>query len=500
MDTAGLVTLWSDNRLLSIAAWAVIAVVLLYLARQHAHAAIRAAALMLVTQARRLSRAARHGSDALAGRARRALLQLAREATERAISHRTYRLGATLSRDLASFPHLHRQVHEQIRRIDEDYRRTVESPPTPPEWLDAIESVARLPARDDPAIGRMLEDMHATLDRACHESMLAYRAAGRRRHRVLRRMQPLWRRMDSSLSSLENALERIQNQSDRIDEQIADYADILARKAGVVRRLAANLTVRVLLSVLFLAAVAVAAVVDFTLIARPLAEIGAGSGSVAGVPFNQVMSGMVVALLALTGGILLDTARITHLFPATHWVDDRPRLVIATLAALLLGALLAATSALAWTRDYLVTLEATAGRFPTELAANGLPSAAFQWIPAITHSLLALGLGLVVAVTVLPLETLLRQGRILCLGALALILRGVALAMDLAARFIGQLRRLLVAVYDLVIFLPLATERAVHTALGRRREVAGPAPPHRDPDTAASAAPPRDDSASTHGG
>ena len=464
MTTDALLSLWSDQVTLSIAIWVVIAVAVLYLARLPAHAAILSAALVLVRQARRIASGCRGLGLELRRRGRIALLQLARESVDRSVKRHLGRLHVSMERDLASFPHLHRQLNEQITRIDEDYRHTVEAPPPPPEWLDAVESIARLPSREDPSIGRMLEDMHATLDRACHETLLAYRAASRRRHRVLRRMQPLWRRMDQSLETVQTTISRLHARTERLDARIAEYADVLEARPAVVRRLAASLVVRTLLSLLVLAGIGAAAVVDFNLLARPLAEIGAGSGTVLGLPFTAVTTGVVLVLIALTGGLLMEMARITRLFPETAGMDDRMRRMAGTAAAVLLFALIVAGAALAWTRDYLVSLD-TAASHVLANATVEVPVPVFHWIPAITHTLLAVGLGLAVAVSALPLENLLRQGRVLALTILGGLLRLAGFTAAQLAVLIAGIADLLVRVYDVVIFLPLAGERALH---GRR--------------------------------
>jgi hypothetical protein len=468
MDRHDLLTLWSETGALSLTVWAALLVLVFYLARKPAHRALRALGRLLARQGRLLARRARHGAAESRRRARLALLQLARENLGRAMNRQLERLGTTVRQDLASFPHLHRQVHEQLTRIDEDYRNTIEAPPRPPEWLDAIEAVARLPGRDDPAVGRMLEDLHGTLDRACHESLVAYRTASRRRHRVLRRMQPLWRRMDNSLEHLQRAMNRLHARADRLDDQLHRYSEVLAARPSVVRRLAASLTIRTLLSLLVLTGIGAAAIVDFHLIQRPLATIGAGAGSIAGLPFSAAVSGVVLILLVLGGALFLETTRVTHLFPEMAWTEDRLRRGLGVGAGLMVAALLITTAGLAWSRDYLIALDRATEMVLLEGVAP-LPPMAFHWIPAVVQSLLALALGLTISAAALPLENLFRQLRVLGITLLAGLLALVAVLSQWFAVTAAGLIRLLIAVYDVIIFLPLAAERGIQQATAARR-------------------------------
>jgi hypothetical protein len=466
---------WSSPQTLLIAGvLALLVMALLYLARAHAHQLLRDGTALITRLSRRLGRAGRAGNLANRRQARRALVQLAREAAERRLSRQTQRLGATLSRDLASFPHLHRQLHEQIRHVDEDYRSTVEAPPTPPEWLEAIETITRLPAREDPSVGRMLEDLRATLDRACHEALLAYRRASHRRHRVLKRMQPLWRRMDRNLGSVDHTMRRLQSHTDRLDQQIDEYTRIVTGHDNIVRRLAANLGPRCGMALLGLAGVGLAAAVTFQLIALPLDSMAVGSGTLGGIALHQVIAASMLVLVALGGGLLLDTLRVTQLFPEASWLDPRARRGLAIAAGVMVGALLFAIAALAWTRDYLEAIEQTSQALANSMLLLEQPIVeppAFRWLPALIHSLIALGLGGIVATAALPLDTLIRQGRVLALGAAALLCQAVALLGDLTAIIAVQLRRLIAGLYDLVIIIPLALQAGYY----RARERASPA-------------------------
>lgn len=487
MTVDSLVHLWSELTLLSLGIWLLIAVIVLYLARQPVQAAVRALVRLSCRQLRFVAARARHARRHLRHRARLSLLQLARENLERSMSHQLERLGITVRRDLASFPHLHREVHEQITRIDEDFRSTVETPARPPEWLNAVDTIARLPGREDPAVGRLLEDMHATLDRACQENVVAYRTASRRRHRILRRMQPLWRRMDRSIERLEGAMNRLHARADRLDDQMHSYFRILSSRQGVSRRLAASLTVRSVLSLLMLGAIGAAATVQFHLILRPMEVVGAGTGVIGGIPLNAVLSGVLLVMIALAGTLLLEACRVTRLFPQMGWTEEHVRRRIAIGTGLLLVALLLLTAGLAWTRDYIMAME----RASRAVLADGvapLPPLGYHWLPAVTQSLLTLCLGMAVASVALPLENLLRQLRVVIVSLCSLACGLVGGLAAWLAMGIGGLGRLLLTLYDVVVFLPLSAERAFRQIREGQRQVTDRSMPREIPSTADTAA------------
>ncbi|MGD8430051.1 MAG: hypothetical protein PVH31_06565, partial [Ectothiorhodospiraceae bacterium] len=83
MDADRLLAVWSDSRPLSLAIWAVIVILTLYLARRPAHSAIRVSARLVWRQARELGRRLRALADALKAHTRAVLLAQARELQSR---------------------------------------------------------------------------------------------------------------------------------------------------------------------------------------------------------------------------------------------------------------------------------------------------------------------------------------------------------------------------------------------------------------------------------
>ena len=62
--------------------------------------------------------------------------------------------------------------------------------------------MAKIPARDEGVIGKILKDIQGTLDRHHKESMQEYRKASGERHTLLKRMMPFWRKLTNTVDEV----------------------------------------------------------------------------------------------------------------------------------------------------------------------------------------------------------------------------------------------------------------------------------------------------------
>ena len=62
-------------------------------------------------------------------------MAMGQEACERAIEREFHRVNAVVTRDLAAYPALHRQISDTIDKIEADYQAATDAPPLPPAWL-----------------------------------------------------------------------------------------------------------------------------------------------------------------------------------------------------------------------------------------------------------------------------------------------------------------------------------------------------------------------------
>ncbi|MCO6440376.1 MAG: hypothetical protein J5I81_04670 [Nitrococcus mobilis] len=455
MESSILWTLWAESTVLSLLMWLTFLLGALYLARKHAQALIQTTCHLLARQLRQLARRLMAAGTFVRRRNRSYLLTLARDRVKRSLDREFRRVALGIERELATFPSLSQRLSEQITRVEQDYRESVTPSPRPPEWLEAAASLTRGSGHNDPAMQRILEDLNNTLERAAHQALLEYRAAQHRRHRLLARMQSYWRMVESRLGSLEAAIAELNRRSRRIDRAMLRLQSQYEEPS--VKKIAAAASVRFLSALALLAATAPLAVVAFQLIARPLAEITAGTDAVAGIPFYNVTAAAMLLTEITAGALLLESIAITHLVPAVAVLEPhlRGRLRVAASAAFLLT--VSGAAALAWTRDYLIQQDIAL----VELLQAGqasFPGPQFHWIPALTHSALALGLGFLLGAVAIPLESALQSGRFVLGSALALSLKAAGELCQWAAILCFGMGRFLNRAYDLLIFIPLRLE------------------------------------------
>ena len=173
----------SMNLLLAITPWPalsaiiliVVGVAVLYLARHTAHQAIRTASGAMSRGLRIAAHSVSHAQSRLSERNREVLLAAGREAKERVVEREFMRVGETVRKDLASYPHLHRALSEAITRIEHDHQGAVDVPPDPPGWVKAVETVSKLESKNGG--NEVLSDIHKSVVKAHKEAMDAYREA-----------------------------------------------------------------------------------------------------------------------------------------------------------------------------------------------------------------------------------------------------------------------------------------------------------------------------------
>lgn len=484
MTGQALLTVWSESVMLSGLIWLAIALILLYLARRPAHAALLNAGRTVHRALRLSARSILRLESRLDQRNRQVLRAQATKQQERLLDKEFRRVGDAVARDLAHYPALHRGLSEQITRIDEDYRRSTEVPPAPPAWLEAVDAVANIPAKDDPAVNKILEDIHATLERSCHNTVMEYRAASHRRHKLLRRMLPYWRRLRETLERVDRNIATIEQRSRRIDEHMHQYEALRADGDPTGRSLETSALSRFVLSGVLLAIAAVAGFMNFTLIARPMAELtgglgGTGPAELAGFGLADVAATTLVLLQVFMGLFFMELLGVTRLFPLVGAWPERRRRVAAIFIGLLLTFSALVVAALAFQRDYLLSQDMALTAFlivdPVQT-----PQMPLRWVPALAQMFLGLVLPFILALAAIPLEAFLGASRSvigrMCTG----LLRFTAYLLRLLGQVSQALATLLVRIYDLLIFLPLALESWARGAM-RRGEDAVQTPAPREP-------------------
>ena len=434
--------------------WVVLLVAILYFARRTAHQAIRTASGALSHGLRIAAHSVSHAEARLGERNREVLLAAGREAKERVIEREFTRVGETVRKDLANYPHLHRGLSEAIGRIEKDHQDAVEVPPDPPGWVRAVEAVSKLDAKDGG--GDVLADMHKSIVKAHKEAMEAYREAGAERHELLRAMMPRWRDVQQLLTEVDKKAESLLTRSAGIDRHMQEYEQIVKREDKALSVLSSSSLVQFFVSAMVLLVALGGAAINFSLIARPMAEMVGGTSFI-GVFKTADIAALVIIMVEISMGLfLMESLRITRLFPVIGALPDKMRVRMIWITFTILLLLASIEAGLAYMREVLLQDElATSALLRGSEAAveNG-----FLWITTAAQMGMGFVLPFALVFVAIPLETFIHSLRtvvgLACIG----LLRLLALVLRVLGNGFRHLGTLIERLYDLPLFVPLWLE------------------------------------------
>jgi hypothetical protein len=432
----------------------VLLVTALYLARGTAHHAIHALAVALSRGFRIASRAVALAEKRLCARNRDVLLAAGREAKERIVEREFVRVGDTVRKDLANYPDMHRRLSEAIVRIEEDQEKAVEVPPEAPGWAQAVAVVAKLDSRNSGA--DILSDIHKSMVKAHDEAMDDYRKASSERHALLRKMMPDWRLIQETLGRVNKSVESVLARSVGIDRHMDEYESIVRGEDRAVSILSSSSVVYFFVSALVLAVATAGAAVNFSLIARPMAEMVGGTNFVGAFRTADIAALVIIMVEISMGLFLMESLRITRLFPVISALSDkmRHRMILITFVILLLMASIEA--GLAYMREVLLQDE-----LATSSLLRGDTTAAVNphlWITTAAQMGMGFILPFALVFVAIPLETFVHSLRTV-MGLFAIgLMRVLALLLRLLSNGSRHLGTLTQQFYDLLLFVPLWIE------------------------------------------
>jgi hypothetical protein len=456
--------------------WVVVLVAVLYLARHTAHQAIRTASGAISRGLRVASHSVTHAQARLAERNREVLLAAGREAKERVVEREFMRVGETVRKDLANYPHLHRALSESISHIEKDHQNAVEVPPDPPGWVKAVETVSKIDAKN--GANEVLSDIHKSVVKAHKEAMDAYREASTERHELLRAMMPRWRDVQEILTAVDQKVEGLLARLLGIDRHMQEYEAIVKGEDKAVSVLSSSSLVNFFVSAMVLLVAIGGAAINFSLIARPMAEMVGGT-SVIGVFKTADIAALVIIMVEISMGLfLMESLRITRLFPVISALPDkmRRRMIWVTFSILLLLASIEA--GLAYMREVLLQdeLSTTALLRGGEVAVEN----EFLWITTAAQMGMGFILPFALVFVAIPLETFIHSLRTV-LGLIGIaILRAGSLVLRVLSSGFRHLGTLMERVYDLPLFVPLWLESRMAQRPAQSSQETGRAPTAED--------------------
>jgi hypothetical protein len=443
----------------------VLALPFLYAAREPVHALFRALMRGLAQPLRLAARWCLAAAQEMKKRNEVVLLAHGREEVTQAMQREFERVTAIVRRDLQGYPALQRRLLDELTRIEEDYQKCGEVPPPPPEWVKAVETMAKIKPTGDGLLQKILENISGSIDDIYDKVLAEYRRSYQERHKILEGFQPFWRSLEQTLTRVGRNLTGLEESAQRIDAQMERYEQILARSDKVVHALTSSAATQFVISALVVAIAIGGAFVNFWLIARPMAAmVGGGEYLAGGFEAAHVAALVILFVEASMGLFLLESLRITHLFPRIHNMHDRMRVRLAWASFAILFTLAGVEVALAVMRDLIISADIELKRGLSGAATTA--PAEVSWvtnIPVAGQMILGFVLPFALAFVAIPLEYLISTGRTVIGAMVVAAMRVLALLLRLLSNVVRHAATALTMAYDVLIFLPVLIERAVRS-------------------------------------
>jgi len=392
------------------------------------------------------------------------LLAHGREEVGQHIEREFERISALVTRDLEGYPALQRKLLEEITRVEEDYKKCGEVPPPPPEWVEAVTSISKVKSDSNEMVQRILEEIkrsvHAIHDKALGE----YRRAYESRHKILNGFMPFWRSLDKTFGQVDQKLTGLQQTSSKIDAQMEKYEQINKKTDKAEHALTVSAFTQFAISTMVLLIAVGGALVNFKLIALPFSEmVGSGDYLTSTMRMSDVAALVIIFLEATMGLFVMETLRITHLFPLIANMNDRMRHRMLWVAVVFLFVFAGIEAALALMRDMLsADRQALVQSLASAKAAA--PDPLLRLIPTTAQMVLGFFLPFALAFVAIPLESFVYSLRTVGGAFLVMLIRATAFLLRVLGNLVRQLCRVLIGVYDFTIVLPLLVERLVKAA------------------------------------
>ena len=460
MSLAEILNIWPNSPVLSVIIGLVVAVFLLYLARGPAHKAIYSLSRVLHNGFRLMARSVLIAEEKVVERNKEVLLSTGAKAVERLIEREFHRVDAVVTRDMSGYPALQRKLADQITRIDENYRESTELPLPPPDWVKAVETLAQLPSKGDSWVANILGDIHKTSVSQYKSAMEEYRKSVAKRHSLLERMMPYWRRLSQTLDQVDKTIIGLHERTRVVDSRMAEYEEIRNETDKAARMLTASSLTQFFISAFVLLIAIGGAVINFNLIALPMSEM-VGGGSYIGNFKTSNIAALVIILVELAMGLyLMESLRITHLFPIIGQMDDKMRIRMIWVTLTILLILAGVESALAFMRD---RIAADMQALRQSLADVEATQSVRSWIPTVGQMVMGFILPFALAFVAIPLESFVQSSRTVVGVVVAALLRLIAFILRLLGNIFHYMGELLVNLYDLLIFPALWVENLIRS-------------------------------------
>jgi hypothetical protein len=269
-------------------------------------------------------------------------------------------------------------------------------------------------------------------------------------------MMPQWRRIQQTLDRVGKSIDSLLERSRSIDRHLKEYREIVEGTDHSISVLSSSSLVQFFISALVLAVAVGGATINFSLIARPMAEMVGGTSFIGTFRMADIAALVIIMVEVSMGLFLMESLRITRLFPVIGALPDklRVRMMFVTFAILLMLASIEA--GLAYMREVLMQDELATSALLRGGAATA--QSPFMWITTAAQMGMGFTLPFALVFVAIPLETFVQSLRtvigLLGIGGLRLL----RLVLRLLSSAFVHAGTALVRVYDIPIFMPLWIE------------------------------------------
>ena len=455
--------------------WFFVISAVLYFARLPAQKYILAFSQVIHNALRLAASSVKSAESRLLARNREVLLEAGREATERMIEREFERVENTVMNDLSQYPALQRKLSERVTLIDEDYKQSTEVPPNPPGWCKVVETVANIDSNGDAMVAHILKDIHKSMIKAQDKAIKEHRRACMERHGVLKRMMPHWRSVKRVLGEVDRNISSILERATKIGRYMHDYEEIIKGSDRATRVLSSSAMSQFFVSAFVLSIAIAGAMVNFTLIARPMAEMVGGQNFIGNFKVSEI-SAIVIILVEISMGLfMMESLRITRLFPVIGALNDKLRVRMIWITFGFLFALASVEAGLAFLREVLMEDELATSALLRGDGVNAIATADFAWITTAAQMGMGFILPFALVFVAIPLETFVHSTRTVVGIIAAALLRVLAFVLRLVGNIARYSGKIVANLYDLVIFGPLWLENTITKKLSAGKRGSGSA-------------------------
>jgi len=417
--------------------------------RDQLHIAIRSFIRIIHNGLRLTSHSVLRAEKKLGHRNKEVLMAEGLEDAERSIERKFERINTAVERDLSKYPSIQRKLSEIVSKLEEDYINSADVPPELPNWVTIIEAISNIKHTGDSLVSNMLEEIKVTLETQHKKAIQTYEGSIKKRHSLLSKMLPSWRKLKRIFDVVGRSVTDLNTRSKSVDRYMDEYEQIRNGTDQAMRRVSSSSLTQFFIAGLAMLIAVGGAVINFHLIALPMSEMVGGASYIGDFKTSDV-AGMVIILLELSMGLfLMESLRITRLFPIIGNMDDRKRTWMLFISLILLTVLAGIESSLAFMRDRIASdMEAL------RMSLSGIEQTAQakSIIPMIGQMVMGFIFPFVLAFVAIPLESFVKSSRTVLGIITAGLLRMIAFVLRLLGNLLFHIGNFLVKLSDLVTF------------------------------------------------